>query len=463
MQPSEDILAIETQAALLEGVSTPPGQRGVRSRILVYLGALILLTGFGSPLGGLIDLPISFFLKNKLHLQAHEVAQFRLIAGAPIYISVLFGFARDTINPFGMGDRGFIVLFGAICAVVYTVFAFLPVTYVTLLIGMILLTVVFLFVASAQSGLTASIAQQNVMSGQISVVMNVALIVPGLAASLLGGVLSDQLEGNTADEAARILFLVGAVIMAAVSAYGLQKPRAVFGTLRVERTRQTPRWEDFKRLVKHWPIYPALLIIMMWNFQPGAQTPLQYYLQNTLHSNDAQWGQWQAIAGAAFIPAFIVFGVLCQRFPLRPMLFWGALIATPQFLPLLLVHSVTGALVAAGIMGLMGGFCTAAYTDLLIRSCPRGLQGATFMLSATLVGIAARFGDVLGTGLYNHYGNFTVCVIAITLVYALIVPLLFLVPRGLIDTPDGEAIALSRRSAMIQSHIEIARTPAHGS
>ena len=54
---------------------------GVRMRILIYLGVLLVLLGFGSPGGGLIGLPISFLLKNKLHLKAHEMAIFGLIAG----------------------------------------------------------------------------------------------------------------------------------------------------------------------------------------------------------------------------------------------------------------------------------------------------------------------------------------------------------------------------------------------
>ena len=59
---------------------------------------------------------------------------------------------------------------------------------------------------------------------------------------------------------------------------------------------------------------------------------------------------------------------------------------------------------AAGI-GLMGGVAAAAYLDLIIRSCPRGLQGTTLMVSGSLFFIASRFGDVLGTNLYDHYGG----------------------------------------------------------
>jgi hypothetical protein len=178
---------------------------------------------------------------------------------------------------------------------------------------------------------------------------------------------------------------------------------------------------------------------MLWNFAPGAQTPLQFYLQDTLQAKDAQRGQWNAIFAVSFIPTFMVFGPLCQRFALNTLLFWGTIVAVPQMVPLLFIHSVTQALIAAVPIGLMGGVATAAYLDLIIRSCPRGLQGTTLMMSGGLFYIAQRFGDVLGTNLYDHYGGFTVCVAAITVVYALILPTLLLIPKRLVATADGEA------------------------
>src|SRR5450631_4921205 len=91
----------------------------VRHGIFLYLGILIVLLAFGGPSGGLFDIPISFFLKNKLHLEAHEVAEFRLVAAIPLYLSFIFGFIRDMWNPFGMRDRGFMLLFGTISASLY--------------------------------------------------------------------------------------------------------------------------------------------------------------------------------------------------------------------------------------------------------------------------------------------------------------------------------------------------------
>jgi hypothetical protein len=134
----------------------------------------------------------------------------------------------------------------------------------------------------------------------------------------------------------------------------------------------------------------------------------------------------------------MLYGVLCRKFPLKTLLWWGTVVAVPQMVPLAFIHTVNGALIAAVLIGLMGGVSSAAYIDLLIRSCPRGLQGTTIMMSTGLYWIASRFGDILGTNLYDHYGSFTVCVIAITVVYALILPTVLLVPRNLTATADGE-------------------------
>lgn len=419
-------------------VAPSPLPNAVRARIFLYLGALIVLLSFGSPSGGLIDIPISFFLKNKLHLKAHELATFRLLVGLPLYLSFVFGFVRDIWNPLGMRDRGFMLVFGATTAALYAVFAFIPITYGSLLTGVMLLTASFLFVVSAQNGLTSTLGQQHAMSGQISAVWNIFGSIPAVAALLVGGSLSNLLERRNVGDAGRMLFLIGAVVMALTAAYAVWRPKAVFDNVRSEDGSAARPLDDLKRLIRHWPIYPALLIWLLWNFAPGSATPLQYYLQNTLHAEDSQWGEWNAIFAASFIPTFLLFGLLCRKFPLRTLLLWGTVVAVPQLVPLLFIRSIEGALIAAAPIGLLGGVATAAYFDLIIRSCPRGMQGTVMMLAGALSIVVIRAGDVLGTDVYDYYGGFTACVIAVTAAYALILPALLLVPKDLIATADGE-------------------------
>jgi hypothetical protein len=244
----------------------------VRRKIFLYLGILIVLLAFGAPGSGLIDIPITFLLKNKMHLKAHELADFRLVAGIPLYLSFVFGLIRDSCNPLGMRDRGFMLLFGSATAGLYIIFAFTPLTYGTLLVAVVILTASFLCVASALNGLTSTLGQQHVMSGQISAIWNTFASIPTVAALLVGGSLSNMLEEKNADQAVRILFLIGAAIMAAIAAYALWKPRSVFDNVRYEHGKVRYPLDDIRRMVRHWPIYPALLIWLLWNFAPGSAT-----------------------------------------------------------------------------------------------------------------------------------------------------------------------------------------------
>src|SRR5437773_8556509 len=114
-------MTIDSSAPGLADVAVAPTNLApaARQKVFLYLGVLIILLAFGSPSGGLIDIPISFLLKNRLHLEASELANFRLVAAIPLYLSCVFGFIRDTWNPFRMQDRGFMLLFGTISAALY--------------------------------------------------------------------------------------------------------------------------------------------------------------------------------------------------------------------------------------------------------------------------------------------------------------------------------------------------------
>ena len=176
------------------------------------------------------------------------------------------------------------------------------------------------------------------------------------------------------------------------------------------------------------------------NFAPGSATPLQYYLTNQLHASDAVYSYYYGIFVASFIPTFLLYGFLCKKVALNKLLWWGTIIAVPQMIPLAFIHSGNLGLVLAAPIGLMGGIATGAYFDLAMRSCPPGLQGTLMMLVDGVFQLSSRGGDLLGSKVYNSSPahGFLYCVIATTVVYALILPLILLVPKELIATADGE-------------------------
>ena len=93
----------------------------------------------------------------------------------------------------------------------------------------------------------------------------------------------------------------------------------------------------------------------------------------------------------------------------------------------------------AVLYGLFGGFATAAYIDLIMRSCPKGLEGTAMMVAQTSASsLAGSSGNLLGSWIYSR-GGFASAVIITTLATALIIPLLRSIPPELIATHDGEA------------------------
>lgn len=431
----QDVRAM-SELAGLQGEPSAPAPSAERRTIFLYAGTISVALNFVSPAVGAFIIPLSFLLKNKLHFTANGLAAFAMWASVPGYLCFLFGMVRDFWNPFGLGDRGYFLLFGAVSAVLFAGFSFIPVSGASLFAAAFLTTVAYLFLWAAWNGLASTIAKAHGMSGQMSATWNFAGTLASIAALALGGVLSDRLEGESGASAVRSLFLIAAIVMTSIAALGFWKPHAVFALSESTRDEGRNMLGDLLRLVRHRPIYPALTIWLLWNFSPASQTPLQYYLSDALHASDAQWGAYNAILFAAAIPSYVLFGYLSRKVSLASLLWLGTIIGIPQVVPLVLVHSPDGVLISALATGFMGGLATAAFFDLLIRSCPPQLEGSLMMLAWSMYALATGLGNVWGAELYQRGGGFVVCVIATTIVYALILPLIPLIPRNLIVDAD---------------------------
>ena len=398
------------------------------------------MVNFSHPAGGIIDIPVSFFLKNKLHLAASQLAVFKLWAGAPLFLGFLLGFVRDRWNPFGAGDRGHLLIFGLATALIYGAMALLKPTYAVLMAGLFIATIFFQIVNGVARGLISTIGQRRAMAGQLAALIGAMTSVPDLISFVLGGLLSELLEGRDAPAAARILFFIAGGLMAGIALCGVLGPRSVFAD--GDGRSPSALFHDIGRFFRHRAIYPVIIIQLLWQFAPGTGIVLQYHMANTLHGTDAQWGLWNATFLGSFLPVYIGYGFLCTRVKLNWLLWVGFTLAVAQMAPLLFTHTANGAILAAIPMGVIGGIAQASLTDLAIRSCPPGLQGTMMMLFTSLYYFAVRFGDLFGTFLYDHVGGFYTALWATIGVYALILPALLLVPKQLIATADGEALAV---------------------
>lgn len=414
-----------------------PLPAGHRLRLLLWAGLPLLLLTLAAPFNGLMGIPVVFFLKNRLHLSANQTAQFNLWVSLPLYLAFLPGLLRDRWNPFGAGDRGHIILFGLTTGAVYGLLAVLAPSYAALMAGLMISTATVLVGLGAANGIFSAMGQNHAMPGQAGSVMLLAGLAPTVTALFLGGALSQWLERFNGAGASQSLFLVGAALLACAALSAALGPKALYTAHDAPRA-HTLRG-DVVRLLRHWPVWPSTLLLLLWNFQPAFGTALTYHLSNHLHANDTQVGAVFAMFWAGQMAMTVIYSFACQRVRLSRLIWWSTLAAIPSQLPFLIMPTPTAALAASLLVGLMSGFASAAYIDLAIRSSPKGLEGAFMMLILnTKYYISGRFGDLWGTYLYDAQGGYRLVVIVTTLAYALIPVALILTPRRLLATSDGQ-------------------------
>lgn len=401
-----------------------------RWSIYAYVGTLVFII----PFTGIANTTVIFLLKDRLGLDSTAVAQFQLIGGIPAYLGFVFGVARDRWNPFGRKDQGILLVFTLAVAVLYAVLAFAPVAYAVLLPLLLIKASCGQMVGAAVRGIISSFGKVHVMSGRMSALWQAAGSLPALAVSITGGYLADHYPSRTT-------FLLTATISFAVFLFSLWRPSFIFDDpAETEPVHFGKLWSDAKSLLASPGIRPCLALLFLWSFTPGAGTPIQFYITNTLHGTRTQYGYFEALFSWFFVPTYLLHGLLCTRFKLRTLLWASTFVAVPQILPLVLVHDISSALWAAVAMGLMGGFATAAYFDLLIRACPPGLRGTAMMLGSSVWVLANELGNLAGAVIFKQ-GGFAPCAYATVAVYSCLLPILLLVPRFLTDTRDGEAAA----------------------
>jgi predicted MFS family arabinose efflux permease len=419
-----------TSAAQAPAPDLAPDTKRTTTEILAYFGGLALLQGFTGPGSGLVNIPVMFFLKDRLHLSAEQVAWFVAVGGIPIYLGFVFGFFRDRWSPFGQGDRAYLWLAVPPSVALYLWLAHGEITYGRLLFAVILLRALFQVIGAAVTALMTVVAQRAGMAGRLSSLHGVTGQVPGIMALLAGGWLAAHLGEQQ-------IFVLAAGLTALLLVPSFWQPGGVFREIPSGKRRHEDRhWDAIRRVFAHRAVWPAALVQVLWQFGLCFGTPLFFYMTDTVHLSREQIGVFEACTTLGFLPTTLIYGLVCARLRMRPMLAWGTLFAVIQPIPLIFAHDFTGALAAGLLVGITGGFASTAYYDLAFRSSPRSLEGTAMTLIIATGVFATKASEVAGAWLYKR-GGFELSAWMTTAVYLLIVPALLLIPRHVTQPREG--------------------------
>ncbi|MHB8381804.1 MAG: MFS transporter [Candidatus Binataceae bacterium] len=403
--------------------ATAPG------KIYVYFTILTLAMGLGAP-SGIAAIPIRYFLKDNLHLSPLSMAVFIAIATIPAYAGFLAGFLRDRWRPPVWGDRGYLLAGAVLAAGTYLWLSIASLNYTQLLVVLLIDGIAYMMITASTQALMTGVGQAQSMTGRLSVVFLLGYFVPAVIAALLGGWL-------VANVSARGTFVLAACVTIVIAVQAFWRLGVVERFDRFEDRSHEGGFAAVARLLALPPFWPAALIYFLWNFGPGWGTPMFYHLTETVKISSQLFGTFTAVQWGFFLPTTILYGIVCRRVPLSRLLWWGTIVAIAQGPIMFFAQSAVSAIAVAVLYGLFGGFATAAYMDLVMRSCPKGLEGTGVMLATSAFAIASSSGNLLGSWIYAA-GGFASAVVITTLSTALIVPVLRWVPASVTSAREGE-------------------------
>lgn len=248
--------------------------RAVVVYFVVLLSLAPNLAGWGT---GLAQASVEFFLKNGLRLTAYQAATFGVLIAIPAYFGFAFGFLRDRWSPFGMGDRGYYLLFMPLMAMGLLAFAFGELTYARLAIGGLFVILCGRFVSTAMVGAMATVGQRRHLTGRLSSVVPLAgslVRVPTLAT---GGWIAAHVAFPT--------LMVGlAIATLALVPLGFWRPKGVFETRKATEVQKPDGWREIARLLGHRPLWPMLGIQLLGSVALADVTAFFYHFTDRLHA-----------------------------------------------------------------------------------------------------------------------------------------------------------------------------------
>jgi Na+/melibiose symporter-like transporter len=408
------------------------GSQGEHPRLFrwaLLIGAGVLSTTLSQP--SVLRLPFQNLLKSDLHVSREAMATFFAIIAVAWNFKPLAGILTDSVPLFGTRRKHYLILSAIIAAAFYLLVGVVPHTYYALLIILIAVNAMLVVGSTVVGGIMVEIGQRNRATGRLSsaryVVQNLCILIGG------------PLSGFLAIKALGLTAIVGAVVSFSVVPIAwrlLREPPVA----RNSKTAWTKTKEQFRTLMRSGSLWSAAGLLFLVYIAPGFGTPLYYFQTDTLKLSQPFIGTLIFIAGAGGIVGTALYAVLCQRLPLRWMLFLGIGVSVLGTLCYLFYRSATAAALIEAENGFVGTLAELGLMDLAARATPRGSEGLGFAIMMSVRNGGLALSDIFGSWLIDqHHVTFFKLVwlnAATTAIILMIIPFL---PRALIDQHDARS------------------------
>jgi MFS family permease len=371
-----------------------PDQEQIR-RLMLFFAIVYVVEGIGQT-GGLIAQPLTYYLKEVHGWTPVQITAFVTVFNLPWIIKPVYGVVSDFLPLFGYRRKSYLLLANLLGIGAYLWAARIG-TPGQLLIALLLTAYAMAISSTLCGALLVENGQRFGMSGSFVNQQWLWFNIAALSVALLGGELVEILSP---DAALRAAALIAAAAPAAV----------ILGTwfLVVEEKRPVDLPElkrAFSGLLESFrtrTLWIVGLFLLFYYFSPGFNTPLYFYMTDTLHFSQAYIGLLGSISSAGSIAGALLYRWLLSGMSSKRMLQLSIALGTVSTVSFLALVDEPSAAILNFCNGIAAMIALVATLTLAADYCPKRSEGFAFAVLMSVTNLASALSDNAGSFLYEH-------------------------------------------------------------
>ncbi|HAJ58577.1 MAG TPA: hypothetical protein DCP31_04360 [Cyanobacteria bacterium UBA8543] len=358
--------------------------------VILMVLSYVIQTYVGNP--GIVDLPLTLYLKETLGLSATELEQFKGIAFLPWYIKPLWGIIADSFPLFGYSIKSYFLICYSLAFFIFLGLSQLhSYTISILLVSFVLISICIAFsdVLTDKLMIVKGKAQQQ--TAILQAAQWSAAGFGGAAMYYLGGWIAKNSTLSVALSISAVVPLVGFVATLVL----IPESKVERGTVSIQHSVRV-LWAA----VKSGQVLAVLVFTAFLTLSPTP--PLLFYRRDVLKFAEDFLGILDAIWSLTFGLGAITFGIFSPKLSRRMLLNLVIGMSAIATLTLAFIVGPKSAVLVQTLNGFTSAIAMLGALEITARVCPLGAEGTVYALLLSVQNFTAMGGSIVGGWLYDR-------------------------------------------------------------
>jgi len=360
------------------------------------LALIFAIVYFAQGMWYLPNLPITFFLKDTLLLNAAQTATFFSITVIPWLIKPVYGLISDFVPLFGRRRKSYFILSSGIAAAMGLILSIMgSYTYWRLATFFTLMGLGLAFTDVLTDALMVENGQRLGLTGPFQSIQWASISFASILVGIGGGWLAQQ-------KLLSLTFVIATtfpVVTLAMAIFLISEPRIEAGARQFHET-----WVAIRSAIGSRTLWIIAGFVFFYNFSPSFGPALLYYATDVLHFSKIFLGTLDSLTYASGMIGSALYFAFSKAFDLKRLIHFAIAAGVVAILGYLAYRSPISAVVLSLLFGSIAMFIQLTFLDLAARACPKQAEATFFALLMSVYNGAVQLSQITGGWLYDQVG-----------------------------------------------------------